>query len=105
MQDTFRTHAGYMRDKCICSEDVDERLPTHLHRYIAGPATTTFPNPEGWTTAQPSKTITSLAHLTIQNITQHYMYTEPHIRNLRPPVVCEGVGAEVHDASASLLLR
>ena len=103
MQDTCRIHAGYMRDECICSEDVDERLPTHLHRYIAGPATTTFPNPEGWTTVQPSKTITSLAHLTIQNITQHY--TEPHIRNLRPPVVCEGVGAEVHDASASLLLR
>jgi hypothetical protein len=43
---------------------------------IAGPVTTTFPSPEGWTTVQPSKTITNLAHLPI--ITEHY--TEPHIQ-------------------------
>ena len=37
-------------------EDDDNHNPTQ-HTYIAGPVTTTFPNPEGWTTAQPSKTI------------------------------------------------
>ena len=37
-------------------DDNDNHHPTQ-HTYIAGPVTTTFPNPEGWTTAQPSKTI------------------------------------------------
>ena len=68
------------QDEDDSDDDVDIN-PAH-YLQIAGPATTTFPSPDGWTTVQPSKTITNLTHLTIPIITQHY--TIPHTQNTRP---------------------
>ena len=53
------------------SDDDEDTNPAH-YLQIAGPATTTFPSPDGWTMVQLSKTITNLTHLTIPIITQHY---------------------------------
>ena len=101
------------------SDEGEDINPAH-YLQIAGPATTTFPSPDGWTTVQPSKTITNLTHLTIPIITQHY--TEPHIQNTRPncekgwastdptehrlphitvpwPLVWESLGTPISDAS------
>jgi len=72
---TWRTVQPQDEDDSDDGEDID---PAH-YLQIAGSATTTFPSPDGWTTVQPSKTITNLTHLTIPIITQ--LYTEPHIRN------------------------